>query len=117
MSQVTQLVVTESVHPQLAPVHFVTAMLPLSVKKMICEERLVCSWLALNLMQPMVFTERLAGAFWDRKKWGGGREETRKPGCVLPNLCRGIICESSPWQILGGRRMTLLQAQQEVEGP
>lgn len=97
MSQATQLVVTESVHPQLVPVPFTTAMLPLPVKKMICEERLVCSWLDLNMMQPMVFTERLTGAFWDRKKWGGSGEETHKPGRVLPHLCRGIICESRPW--------------------
>lgn len=92
------------------------AMLPLSVKKMVCEERLVCTWLGPNLTLPLAFTERLVGAFWDRKKWGGGREETCKPGCVLPDLCRGIICESRPWQSFGGRSVTLLRAQQEAEG-
>lgn len=108
--------ITELVHTQLLPELLPAATLLLSVNKMIWKERLACGWLALNLTKPVVFTERLAGAFWDRKKWGGGREKTCKPGRVLPNPCRGIMCASRPWHIFGSGPMTLLPAQQEAEG-
>lgn len=42
---------------------------------MICEERLACAWLDLNLTQPEVFTERLVEAFWGPGKTGVGIEQ------------------------------------------
>lgn len=101
---------------QLAPEFFTITMLLLSVNEMICEECLVCNWLDLNLTQPVVFTERLVGAFWGPEKMEVGIEKRLvNLGLCSPTLI-GVSSMSAGLGKFGSRLMTVFQAQQEAEG-
>lgn len=100
---------------QLAADLFTTTMLLLSVNEMICEECLACSWLDLNLTQPVVFTKRLVGAFWGPEKMEVGIEKRLVSLSLCSPTLIGVSSMNAGLGKFGSRLMTIFQAQQEAE--